>query len=1031
MQSPHPLRLGLAVPFACMLGAAVSAQPLTRVPATTLNLPATPPTLGYTTQRALGSLTFNQPVAIVSPPGETNRLFVVEKPGRILVVRDPGSASPTSSVFLDITSRVGDSSGEQGLLALEFHPDYATNGYFYVWYTLTTTTSAGTGRHDRLARFSVSSANANVADADSEQPLITQRDEASNHNGGDLHFGPDGYLYVSIGDEGGGNDQYQNGQRIDRDFFSSLLRIDVDRRPGSLAPNAHPAVHSGTYAIPPDNPFVGATTFNGASLSPGSVRTEIWAAGLRNPWRFSFDRDTGRLWLADVGQNAWEEVDVLDAAGLNLGWPYRESLHPGPRSNPPAAASFTDPVWEYSHSQGNSITGGLVYRGAALSQLYGQYLVADYGSGRIWALRYEGGSSAQATQLTTDGGIVGFGTNPATGDVLLADIGEGVIKRLVYDSNSTGAPLPATLSATGAFSSLASLTPEPGLVEYEPNVSFWSDHARKRRWFALTDTASTFGFDANRNWSLPAGAVWVKHFELETTRGDPSTARRIETRFLVKTTSGVYGVSYRWNEAQTDATLVPEEGLDVDFSISDGGSTRTQTWHYPSRAQCLACHTPQGGYALSFNTRQLNRVHAFAGGAANQITALSDAGYLASAAPAPATLPRLTPEDDVSASVQARARSYLDANCSNCHRPGGSALGTWDARSTTPLSLARIVDGPLTNNGGDPANRVIVPGDSEHSRLLHRMEASHGATRMPPLASNERHAGGEQLIRDWIADLAVPRPESRVMNLSGRAFVGSGDNVLIPSFVITGSQPKTVLIRAVGPTLADFSVPGYIAEPTLTLFSGPDAIHSNTRWATAANADDIAATAASVGAFPLPRERADSALLVTLAPGPYTAHIRASGTTAGGIALFEVYDADDAPTGAVRFVNTAVRAQVGGPAGVVIPGLVVGEGATKRVLIRAVGPGLAAYHVADPLAHPVLTLFSGDEAFLSNEGWSHAPNASEIEVAAEAVGAYALAEGSADSAILADLSPGVYTLHVTSADDSTGVALVEVYEVKP
>jgi len=1015
------LLAGLALPLA--------AQPLTRVPATSLALPATPPTLGYATPQAFAPRTFDQPVAIVSAPGETHRLFIVEKPGRIIIVHNPGSASPTYSTFLDISGPVIDS-GEEGLLALAFHPDYATNGYFYVWYTLNTPVTPGTTavRHDRLARFRVSTGNPDVADPASEQPLITQRDEAGNHNGGDIHFGPDGYLYLSTGDEGGGNDQYNNGQRIDRDFFSAILRLDVDQRPGSLAPNAHPAVHAGTYRIPPDNPFVGATSFIGSPVVPTAVRTEIWAIGLRNPWRFSIDRDTGRIWIGDVGQGAREEVNVITAPGQNFGWPFREGFIAGPRAGPPAGVSFADPVWDYPRSSGGSITGGLVYRGTALSQLYGQYLVADYSSGNIWALRWDGTGTSQSTLLTTNGGITGFGVNPANGDILLANINNGTIRRLAYNTTSTGTPFPATLGETGAFTSLATLAPAPGVVAYEPNVSFWSDHARKRRWFALRDTTSTFGLDEVNNWSLPTGAVWVKHFDLETTRGDPSTARRIETRFLVKTATGVYGITYRWNDAQTDATLVPEQGADVDYAINDGGVMRTQTWRFPSRAQCLACHTPQGGHALSFNTRQLNRVHAFPGGAANQITALSDAGYLSAAAPAPATLPRLAAADDTSASIETRVRSYLDANCSNCHRPGGSALGSWDARFKTPLSLARIINGALTDDGGDSANRVIVPGDTAHSRLLHRLAGSQGASRMPPLASNERDLAGEQLITDWIADLAVARPASRMVNLSGRALVGSGDNVLIPSFVVSGTAPKAVLIRAIGPGLARFGVTGTIPEPSLTLFSGASPVASNTRWGTAANADAIESVSAELGAFALDRASADSVVLATLAPGSYTAHVRAAGATAGGISLFEVYDADDLAVGTVRLVNTAVRAQVGGSAGVAIPGLVVGEGAMKRVLIRAVGPGLARFNVAGVLTRPVLTLYAGDEAYLSNEVWSTAPNVDEIVATSAAVHAFALEDDSADSVILTTLSPGSYTLHVTGAGGTSGVVLIEVYE---
>jgi hypothetical protein len=503
----------------------------------------------------------------------------------------------------------------------------------------------------------------------------------------------------------------------------------------------------------------------------------------------------------------------------------------------------------------------------------------------------------------------------------------------------------------------------------------------------------------------------------------------VETRFLVRTETGVYGVTYRWNDEQTEALLVGEEGADVDFVVVEDGAARTQTWRFPSRAECLACHTPQAGHALGFNTRQLNRDRAFPGGTANQISALSEAGYLTTAVPDPTSLPRLAAADDTTASIEWRARSYLDANCSNCHRPGGSALGSWDARSSTPISLARILRGPLVDDGGDPQNRVVVPGDPARSRLLHRLAGVGGAPRMPPIASNERDFAGERLIADWIADLALPRPASRVMNLSGRALVGAGDDVLIPSFVVGGAAEKTVLVRAIGPSLEEFAVTGFIPEPTLTLYSGSTPIAHNTRWGTAANAATIAATAEQVGAFSLPADSADSALLVTLAPGAYTAHIGARGGTAGGVSLFELYDADPATEAGIRLVNTAVRALVGGGASVVIPGVVVGEGAIKTVLIRAVGPGLERQGVPGFLARPVLTLFAGGEAFLANAGWSSSADAAEIAAVAELVGAFPLRDTDADSALLARMSPGAYTLRVASADGTPGIALVEVYEV--
>src|SRR5262245_43477327 len=253
-----------------------AAGPLVRVPNTTLQMPTNPPTHGFTSTTALGGLGFLNPTVIASPPGETNRLFIAEKTGRIVVITN--LAAPTRTIFMDISSNVISAPeaiyyDENGLLGLAFHPGYATNGYFYVFYTGIATTPAGTGTNDILSRFRVSGSNANQGDVASEVRMIVQFDDDENHNGGDLHFGPEGYLYVGLGDEGGAYGQWGNNQRIDRDFFSAILRIDVDKRPGSLPPNPHAALPALTnYSIPPDNPYVGATNFNGLPVDTNKVR---------------------------------------------------------------------------------------------------------------------------------------------------------------------------------------------------------------------------------------------------------------------------------------------------------------------------------------------------------------------------------------------------------------------------------------------------------------------------------------------------------------------------------------------------------------------------------------------------------------------------------------------------------------------------------------------------------------------------------------------------------------------------------------
>jgi glucose/arabinose dehydrogenase/mono/diheme cytochrome c family protein len=739
----------------------VSAQPYglsNRVGNTTLRIPFTPPVKGYATTNAFGSLVFSDPVMTVTPPGETNRVFVVEQNGIVAVITN--LTAPTRSVFLDIVARVagGSPTDERGLLGMAFHPGYATNGYFYVYYSTTATTAVPGGTnaaHQRLSRFSVSPGNPDQALPNSEQPILTLFDQAGNHNGGSLHFGPDSYLYLSLGDEGGGDDVYHNSQIIDKDFWAGIIRIDVDNQPGSLAPNPHPAISTGTYSIPADNPFVAVTTWYGSNLVPAKIRTEFYAIGLRNPWRMSFDPVTGWLYCGDVGQNAREEVDVIVKGG-NYGWSFREGFIGGPNPTPPGAAPL-NPILDYGRgngtNQGYSVTGGVVYRGSRIPALYGYYIFADYVSGNVWATRYDGTNASPFVRLTGDLGVAGFGTDPSNGDVLLADQSEDTIKRLVFTTLS-GQLHAETLAETGAFEDLESLTPSAGFAPYDVNVPFWSDNAIKSRWFYFPTNHAVF-FSTINPWSFPTGAVWLKHFELELTNGDPSSRKRLETRLLVRYNSAsgqeVYGVTYRWGDSQTNATLVPEEGLDESFLINDGGTVRTQIWHYPGRSECLQCHRRLAGLALGFNIPQLNRDFDYGGIIDNQIRAMSHAGYFTGTVTNLNTLRAMAHATNESVSIEQRARSYLAANCAQCHMPGGSALGNFDARLSPTLTATRLVDGTLVNNSGNPSNRVVAPGSIERSALLTRI-ASEGSGRMPPLASSVVDAQAITLLSLWITN---------------------------------------------------------------------------------------------------------------------------------------------------------------------------------------------------------------------------------------------------------------------------------------
>lgn len=690
---------------------------------------------------ALGEI--GSPVAIASPSNDS-RLFIVDRSGRIFVI--PDLETPVPEVFLDISDRVKDAESEEGLLGLAFHPNYASNGYFYVFYTHINS-SQFIFHDDTIARFSVSANDPDLADASTEMILIQQPGNqwGSNHNGGDVKFGPDGYLYVSLGDGG----STSNTQKIDDKFHSALLRIDVDGKPGNLTPNTHSS-SVGTYWTPADNPYIGATSFNGSPVTPTDVRTEFFAVGLRNPWRFSIDPLTGLIILGDVGEVNWEEVNVI-TSGSNYGWPYREGPDAGPETEPASVtATYTDPINAYGRDKGVSVIGGIIYRGTRLPELNGRYFFTDWLNGEVRALVPNGSHPVSYEVIASRSGqSTAFGEDPRNGDLLI--IYGTTVHRLVRNENGTTDDLPATLSATGAFSSLTTLAPESGILPYDINTPFWSDGAEKSRWFSVPDIADTITFDSSGPFSFPTGSVWIKHFDIEMTEGDPSSKRRLETRFLVKTEDSIYGVSYQWNAEQTDALLVAEEGESEDLLRTVDGMPITQRWDYPSRSSCLTCHTESGGHALGFDSLQLNRDATYGSETHNQIAALEAMGYFDNAPPTTRSLTALAPASETTISTEFRARSYLQANCAQCH--DGSGVATWDARLHVPLAEAGILNGSLNDTAGDTANRVIVPGDTAHSMLLTRM-ATRGAKQMPPIGSHVVDDEGVTLITAWINSLA-------------------------------------------------------------------------------------------------------------------------------------------------------------------------------------------------------------------------------------------------------------------------------------
>jgi len=740
------------------------------------SVPSSPPATNWMTQNAFGSLRFTQPVTLASPPGDQRRLFVCQKAGLLRVVPDVAAAVPVAPTFLDLPewlSSRGESlatSSEMGLLGIAFHPKFAANGRFFLFYSVEKPDGLN---YQRLSAFQVDPADDGRALPESERVLLEQQDQAGNHNGGDLQFGPDGYLYVTLGDEGNQNDQLNNSQALTKDFFSGILRLDVDRKPGNLEPHAHPSVvlvdDKPGYSVPKDNPWVPESEgggwdgrFNGVRVTAlDTVRTEFWAVGLRNPWRISFDPETGDLWCGDVGGSQREEVNLITRGG-NYGWAFREGTIDGPKvRQAPAGFQSIAPLYEYGHGSGpmlgESITGGVVYRGTRFPELAGQYVFADYSNGNIWALRRLATGAPVVVRLTGDPGIAGFGRDPSNGDILFADYSSGAVRRLVPSSTTNS--FPQTLAATGLFADLSDLSPQPGLIPYEINRPFWSDHAVKRRWLALPGTTGTIGWTPEGAWSFPAGSLWVKHFDMEMVRGDAKSRRRIETRLLVRTGSGAYGVSYRWNAQGTDAVLAPDEGVDIPLTIKSGAQTISQSWRIPSRAECLACHTSQAGHALSSTTRQFNRDGVINGFGGNQLKVLAEGGYFSTSAITPNVLPRHSRPGEEGVSLESQVRSWLAVNCSYCHQSGGTAPAGFDVRPELTLEETGLIGGAVTNNGGDPAARLILPGDPDRSVVLQRVAASNGFTRMPAIGSSVVDPEGVALLTEWVGEVLPDRQD--------------------------------------------------------------------------------------------------------------------------------------------------------------------------------------------------------------------------------------------------------------------------------
>ncbi|GAB3711715.1 PQQ-dependent sugar dehydrogenase [Spirosoma flavus] len=354
--------------------------------------------LEWKLENAFPNLTFHRPVEFTCPTDGSNRIFVLEQEGKVRVF-DNKPFVKTASVFLDVTNKVSDE-GEMGLLGLAFHPDFRKNGFFYIYYTKRQPLESV------LARYQATGPALNVVNPATETIILRFDQPYDNHNGGKIAFGPDGYLYIATGDGGAWGDQHNYAQNLSS-WLGKIHRIDINKST------------KGSYGIPADNPFAG---------NREGYREEIFAYGLRNPWRFSFDRKTGQMWAGDVGQNEFEEIDIITKGG-NYGWRLKEAARCYNPRNDCDTGHLIDPIHHYGRSEGTSITGGVVYRGTRNLSLEGKYLYADYASGKVWALAIENGKKTDNQLLLSNAGSISAFGEDATGEVYLLDH-QGTIKRL-------------------------------------------------------------------------------------------------------------------------------------------------------------------------------------------------------------------------------------------------------------------------------------------------------------------------------------------------------------------------------------------------------------------------------------------------------------------------------------------------------------------------------------------------------------------------------------------------------------------------
>ena len=687
-----------------------------RIPWTTSRVTGSPePPLPFVAEEAFPNIPWERPLYIKPEPGTTNLIVVQQgggkdSPSKLLRADDKSTANETAEL-LQVDNRL--------IYSIAFHPDYSKNGFVYLF--TNGPWQQSDERRDRISRYTLTD---DVVDPDSE--LIILDWQSRGHDGGDLAFGPDGMLYATTGDGTVDSDEWTSAQDVTT-LHGAVLRIDVDHPNGDLP-----------YSIPTDNPF----------LDVPNARGELWAIGLRNPWRMTIDPDTGEMWLGNNGQDLWETVHRV-RPGENYGWSVYEGSHPFYPNRELGPGKLTAPTLEHHHTEARSVTGGVVYTGDLLPDLRGAYVYGDYDTGKIWAARHDGTKVTWHKEIADSTmRIAGF-SNSHQGELLIADH-YGTIYRLAVNPASLkehdASAFPRKLSDTGIFQSVFDHRVAAGVIAYSVNTPAWNDGAIAERFLAIPD-------DGQMTWSPTAaftcsnGTVLVQTLSLN--------GRRIETRLLTRQDNEWAGYSYEWKADQSAAILVERDGKNTEIRMADGSA---QPWRIPSRAECMSCHNRGANYLLGITALQLNGEHIYGDIADNQLRTFDHIGLFDKPLADPASpFGAMVNPYDINESLDKRARSWLHTNCSVCHVIGGGGNARMQLYYFTQLDQMNVVSHfPQHSTLGLSRPRILAPGEPDQSVLLARI-SRRGRGQMPPLVSRRTDDRGIALIHEWIASMESDR----------------------------------------------------------------------------------------------------------------------------------------------------------------------------------------------------------------------------------------------------------------------------------